>query len=96
MPSSPSSRPSQTISQDRRTISRRGFGRLTDADLGYLVGLILDGRESLGCAPPEYIEIFLRRVAERLGNRPAEEIVTHYAEEGECEFPVDGSSRPGN
>ncbi|MGA2935210.1 MAG: hypothetical protein ABSD81_08665 [Methanomicrobiales archaeon] len=70
------------------------IGRLTDDDLAYLVGLILDGRESLGCAPPEYIEIFLRRVAERLGNRPAEEIVMRYAEEGECELPGDGSSPP--
>ena len=72
------------------------IGRLTDDDLGYLVGLILDGRESLGCAPPEYIEIFLRRVAGRLGNRPAEEIVMHYGEEEECEFPEDGAPSPGS
>ena len=63
------------------------IGRLDDDDLGYLVSLIMDGRESLGCVPVEFIEIFLRRVAERLGNRSAEEIVMHYAEEEECEFP---------
>ncbi len=60
---------------------------LDDEDLRYLVSLIMDGRESLGCVPPEYIEIFLRRVAERLGNRSAEEIVMHYAEEEGCELP---------
>lgn len=63
------------------------IGRLTDDDLRYLVSLILDGRESLGCVPPEFIALFLQRVAERLGNKMAEEIVMHYAEEGECQFP---------
>jgi hypothetical protein len=71
------------------------IGHLTDDDLGYLVGLILDGRESLGCVPPEFIEIFLRRVAERLGNRAAEDIVNLYAEIGECEFPDDESPVQG-
>jgi len=58
--------------------------RLTDEDLGYLVSHILDGGESLACVPPDFIEIFLRRVAERLGNRRAEDIILAYAEEGEC------------
>ena len=65
------------------------LARLPDEDLGYLVDLILDGRESLGCVPPDYIEIFLRRVAERLGNTRAEEVVLHFMEEGECENPED-------
>lgn len=72
------------------------IGRLTDDDLGYLVSLILDGRESLGCAPSEYIEIFLRRVAERLGNKPAEDIVNLYSEGAECEIPEDGAPPPGS
>jgi hypothetical protein len=67
------------------------IGRLADDDLRYLVGLILDGRESLGCVPPEFIEVFLRRVAERLGNKPAVDIVNLYSEGAECEFPHDGS-----
>ena len=66
------------------------IGRLTDDDLRYLAGLILDGRESLGCAPVEYIEIFLKRVAERLGNRVAMDIVNLYNEGPECEVPGDG------
>jgi len=67
------------------------LGHLTDNDLGYLVGLILDGRESLGCVPIEFIGIFLRRVAERFGNKLAEEIVNLYSEGAECESLEDGS-----
>jgi hypothetical protein len=67
------------------------IGRLTDDDLGYLVGLILDGRESLGCVPPDFIEVFLRRVAERLGNKTAVDIVNLYSEGAECETPGNGS-----
>ena len=66
------------------------LGRLTDGDLGYLAGLILDGRESLGCVPPEFIEGFLRLVAERLGNDRALAIVNYYNEEGECDLPDEG------
>jgi hypothetical protein len=65
--------------------------RLSDDDLGYLADLILDGRESLGCVPPDFIGIFLSRAAERLGNRRAEEIVLHLVEEGECGSPEDRS-----
>jgi hypothetical protein len=72
--------------RDEADFSER-IDRLSDEDLGYLVGLILDGSESLGCVPPDFIEIFLRRVAERLGNRRAEEIVLHYVDEGECRSP---------
>ena len=70
------------------------IGRLADDDLSYLVGLILDGRESLGCVPPEFVGIFLQRVADRLGSKPAEDIVMHYAEEGECGSPEDGPPPP--
>jgi hypothetical protein len=80
---------------DAEDFSER-IGRLDDDDLRYLVGLILDGGESLGCAPPEYIEIFLRRVAERLGNKPAGDIVNLYSEGMGCEFPEDGPPPPGS
>lgn len=71
-------------SRDEADFSER-IGRLSDEDLKYLVELILDGKESLGCVPVEFIAVFLRRVAERLGNRSAEEIVMHYAEEEGCQ-----------
>jgi hypothetical protein len=77
------------FARDEADFSGR-IGRLTDEDLGYLVDLILDGRESLACVPPEFIEIFLARVAERLGNRRAEELVLRLVDEGECQFPEEG------
>jgi hypothetical protein len=79
-------------SRDAEDFSER-LGRISDDDLGYLVDLILDGRESLGCVPPDFIEVFLMRVAERLGNRRAEAIVLHYNDEGGCEI-IEAESRP--
>jgi hypothetical protein len=78
------------FARDGADFSER-IGRLSDEELGYLVDLILDGRESLGCVPPDFIEIFLRIVAERLGNRRAEEIVLRSLDEGECRVPEDPS-----
>ncbi|HVP25443.1 MAG TPA: hypothetical protein VMS81_05620 [Methanomicrobiales archaeon] len=77
------------FSRDGADFSGR-IGRLSDEELGYLAGLILEGKESLGCVPTDFIEIFLSRVAERLGNRRAEEIVLHMVEEGECDIPGEG------
>jgi len=71
-------------------------GRLSDGDLRYLVELILDGAESLACVPPEYLSIFLQRVADRLGEKQAEAIVMIYAEEGGCEFSEEEGSLPGD
>jgi hypothetical protein len=62
------------------------IGRLTDDDLRYLVDLVRDGGESLGCVPPELLSLFLQMVADRLGRRQAEELVMIYAQEGECEL----------
>jgi len=64
---------------------RERIGRLSDEDLRYLVSLIKEREESLGCVPPELLSIFLQRVADRLGYKQAEEIVLLYGEEGGCE-----------
>ncbi|PKL62699.1 MAG: hypothetical protein CVV31_04980 [Methanomicrobiales archaeon HGW-Methanomicrobiales-2] len=58
--------------------------RLDDDDLRYLVGLVLDGGESLGCVPPEYIEIFLTFVDTRLGRDAALSILQCYESEDGC------------
>ena len=63
------------------------IGRLSDDDLRYLAALILDGAESLGCVPPEFLSLFLQRVADRLGRKQAEDIVLFYAESGGCGDP---------
>ncbi len=58
--------------------------RLDDDDLRYLAGLILDGSESLGCVPPDYIEVFLTFVDDRLGRDAALSILRHYESEDGC------------
>lgn len=55
-----------------------------DDDLRYLAGLILDGSESLGCVPPDYIEVFLTFVDDRLGRDAALSILRHYESEDGC------------
>ena len=81
------------FSRDAPDFSER-LARLPDEDLGYLVDLILDGQESLGCVPPDHLEIFLNRVAERLGRRRAEAIVLHYLDEEECGSLGEGPPGP--
>lgn len=58
--------------------------RLDDDDLRYLVELILDGSESLGCVPPEYIEVFLTFVDNRLGRDAALSILQYYDSADGC------------
>lgn len=58
--------------------------RLDDDDLRYLVGLVLDGSESLGCVPPGYIEIFLTFVDTRLGRDTALLILQRCESEEGC------------
>jgi len=62
---------------------RERIGRLSDEDLRYLADLVLAGEESLGCVPPDMLESFLWRLAERLGNDAAVQIVESAAA-GEC------------
>jgi hypothetical protein len=72
---------------------RERIGRLDDGDLRYLVDLVLTGEESLGCVPPDFLEIFLWRVAERLGNDAAVRIVESAAA-GECPYSEDADAAP--
>ncbi|MBP1929125.1 hypothetical protein J2741_001672 [Methanolinea mesophila] len=64
---------------------RARISRLDDTDLEYLVECIRDGRESLGCIPPDRVKAFVERVAERIGFGPAEEVIERYVESRECE-----------
>ncbi|WP_292489554.1 hypothetical protein [Methanoculleus sp. 10] len=63
---------------------RRRLERLNGNDLQYIVGLILDGSESLGCVPPEYLEFFLIFIEERLGRDIALSILQCYENEDGC------------
>jgi hypothetical protein len=58
--------------------------RLSPGDLEYLVGLVLDGSESVSCVRPEHIVLFAEEVAETLSPELGERIIRVYASEGSC------------
>ncbi|HIH04107.1 MAG TPA: hypothetical protein HA263_09780 [Methanoregulaceae archaeon] len=68
---------------DGQDFARR-LERLDDDDLRYLLGLIRDGSESLGCVPVEYLELFLVFTADRLGRETALLLLQHLEDEGGC------------
>ncbi len=63
---------------------RRRLSLLDPGELDYLISLIKSGEESLGCVPPQYIEVFLEMVEEKLGRQTAEELLEIYAAGHEC------------
>ena len=65
-------------SQDAEDFKAR-IERLTDEDFNYLVGLILDGEESLHCIPPEYYSILEEKIAKKLGEVVARKVSAFYA-----------------
>lgn len=62
----------------------RRLDQLDDDDLRYLLGLIRDGSESLGCVPVEYLELFLTFVAGRFGRETASSLLQHLEDESGC------------
>jgi len=60
------------------------LSRLSNEDLRYLVSLVNDGSESLGCVEPKYAEIFIDFVRNRLGDENAESILRVYEDVDEC------------
>ncbi|WP_256623120.1 hypothetical protein [Methanolobus chelungpuianus] len=63
---------------------RRRMSLLDTGELAYLVSLIRNGEESLGCVPPQYIEVFLGIVEEKMGTQTAEELLMVYLSGREC------------
>jgi hypothetical protein len=60
------------------------LSRLSDEELRYLVSLVTDGSESLGCVEPAYAVTFIDLVRKRLGNEDAESLLSVYEEADEC------------
>ncbi|KUK60807.1 MAG: hypothetical protein XD82_1478 [Methanoculleus marisnigri] len=58
--------------------------QLNDDDLQYLVELIQDGSESLGCVSPGHLAVFLTLIADRLGRDTALSILQRYESEDGC------------
>jgi len=64
---------------------KRRLSFLNDEDMSYLISLIKSGEESLGCVPPQYIQVFIAFVEEKLGSELAKEIFKIYTSGRECQ-----------
>lgn len=53
--------------------------QLPDEDLTYLAGLILDGKESIGCMRPEHVVLLADEIARRISMETADSIIGLYA-----------------
>ncbi|RZN34051.1 MAG: hypothetical protein EFT35_09880 [Methanophagales archaeon ANME-1-THS] len=51
---------------------------LQDEELAYLVDMVMEGLESLSCVPPDYAEVFISLVAERISKEAADKITMLY------------------
>ncbi|MDD1709137.1 MAG: hypothetical protein LUQ33_08215 [Methanoregulaceae archaeon] len=58
--------------------------RLSEEDLNYLAGLILDGDESIGCMHPEHVVLLADQVARRLSLQTADSIIALYISGNSC------------
>lgn len=58
--------------------------RLSPEETEYLISLVLDGAESLGCVPPDYVKIFVEIVAERVGYEVALSVIAVYKKSLSC------------
>lgn len=63
----------------------RRFLRLDDEEFSYLVGLVLDGSESLGCLSPEYADTFFEIVSGRMGPDTATRVARVFAFSEGCD-----------
>jgi hypothetical protein len=68
---------------DEKDFARR-LRNLSHEDLEYLVGLILDGSESIGCISPEHIVVLAEYIADTLSYEDAERIIDLYKNGGPC------------
>jgi hypothetical protein len=64
--------------------------RLSEDDLAYLAGLILDGAESIGCMHPEHVVLLADQVARKLSMDTADAIIGLYVSGDPCEQPEGG------
>lgn len=72
------------FSSDKDDFGHR-LDQLGRDDLMYLVTLIEDGSESLGCVPPEYAGVFIDIIARKLDTRNAALIMEIYENSQQCE-----------
>lgn len=58
--------------------------RLSDEDLKYLAGLILDETESIGCMRPEHVVLVADEIARRISMETADSIIALYTAGAPC------------
>jgi hypothetical protein len=58
--------------------------RLSEKDLVYLTGLILEGAESVGYMHPEHVVLLADQVARRLSMETADSIIALYISGNSC------------
>ncbi|MDD1709289.1 MAG: hypothetical protein LUQ37_00095 [Methanoregulaceae archaeon] len=63
--------------------------RLSEEDIRYLAGLILDGTESIGCMRAEHVVLLADEIARRISMEAADSIIALYAEGTPCEERTD-------
>lgn len=76
---------SNHFSEDGRDFAGR-IARLSDDELQYIAGKIIDGEESLGCLPEEDLDSVIGLVKERLSPDLAKKILMTYAAGESCGF----------
>jgi hypothetical protein len=75
---------SNHFSADERDFAER-IGKLTDDELRYVIGLILNGEESLGCLQEEDLDSLLSLITDRLSNDETKKVIEAFASFGVCE-----------
>ena len=63
---------------------RERLEKLSTEDLQYLLLLIEDGSESLGCVPPHYMQEFVDQVVKKLGEEKARAVFRTYLMDPRC------------
>lgn len=59
---------------------------LEDTELEYLLTLIENGTESLGCVPQNYLQAFMNIVTERVGEEKAKKVFLTYIKKPICDL----------
>jgi hypothetical protein len=75
---------SNHFAQDSDDFIQR-INRLSDEELTYIVDIILNGEESMGCLPLEDVEAFVHLVHDRLSPEMAQKVIAAYEGGGECQ-----------
>jgi len=59
--------------------------RLSDDELAYIIEMILNGEESMGCLPLEDVDALIRLIQDRISSETAQKVLGVYEGGGECE-----------